>query len=104
MTMKLFIKNDTQSCGVDAWVHEYHENDMVSFLMNHPKKTNVTNVTPHHDGVEWFKIVLTSEDVESIKETSWYHNTKSGAKELDKWIVQGATIEVISIVSLLNKG
>lgn len=96
MTMQILI-NTNKNNFKRYFVHTYHETDMVKFLKNHPDKGMVTINTKNNEGVEWYTITLTPEDIQKIKETTWYKNTKWDYPDLDEELTIGTTIEVLDV-------
>lgn len=92
---KLFIKNGNNYR--EYYVHQGHEIDMMDFLKNHPNKQGMSSYTRLHEGVEWFTFLLTTEDIKTIKKTSWYRNTSWDEPTLDDELIEGAIIEAIIV-------
>lgn len=93
MTTKILIQTPQTNECFDYFVHEEHEADFCSFLKNHGNKQQIGYTEPHA-GIEWFSFVLTTNDIETIKKTCWYANTKWGNPDLDDQLQKGAKIEV----------
>ena len=97
MTTKIFLKPENSQECYEYFVHDEHEADFCDFLKNHENKSDVSIYTSEKEGVEWFTIELTSNDVENIKDTCWYPNTKWDNPDLDEKLVAGTIIEVFSV-------
>ena len=103
MTMEILIRNTENRSNTGYMVHGEHECDMYDFLKNHPHKHDVSNHTCNYEGVEWFRINLTSNDVEFIKKTSWYRNTSWDYPQVDDELKEETTIEVFLVEPVIPK-
>lgn len=101
MAMKIFVKPTTDKQVFEYGVHPEHECDMHNFLIEHTNKIqNIgESVFPDNNNIHWFGIKLTQEDIDFIKETTWYHNTEWSNPTLGEQIIEGGEIEVICLTS-----
>ena len=98
MTTKILIHTKKQHCCLDFFVHEDHENDLIHFLINHLNKQPLTATFKSDKDVEWFLVKLTSDDVDTIKNTAWYKNAEWDFPQLYDVLQQDTIVELIQIL------
>ena len=91
----VIIKDKNNNCK-EYYVHGEHEYDMIQFLFKKEETSNyISYPAEKKKETAWFYFILTKEDINEIKETTWYRNASYGNENLDLFLKENNEIEVI---------